>query len=72
MPEVPEGYDLYYKDVVLHNSGRFQRIYFFVPEGKVPRSGHKLAERMIPQGWFLIKNPRSGLPFLKRELKEET
>jgi hypothetical protein len=70
MPEVPEGYNIYFKDVILRNSGRFQRIYFFVPEGQIPKSGEKLAERMIPRGWVVVKNPRSGLPFLKRELKE--
>jgi len=51
-------YHLHNKVVTLKNTGKQQTIYFFSvkPEGSID----------MPEGWQVVQNQRSGLPFLKR------
>jgi len=64
--EFPDEYDLYYRDVVLKGGGTVQRIYFFVKEGKKPKSGIILSDKIIPKG-YTIAIGWNGLPFLKKK-----
>ena len=50
-------YYLHSKDVTLKNTGNVRTIYFFSvkPEGAID----------MPEGWQVVENPRSDLPFLK-------
>jgi hypothetical protein len=56
-----KGYTLYTREVELR-SGRRQTIYFF--SKKKPKSGRPCEK---PAGYKVIENPRTGLPFLKKE-----
>jgi hypothetical protein len=51
-------YHLHSKTVSLKNTGRQQTIFFFStnPEGSID----------MPEGYQVVQNQRSGLPFLKR------
>jgi hypothetical protein len=52
-------YNLHQKDVTL-KGGRLQRIYFFardVREGSCD---------VLPAGYIVVENPRTGLPVLKK------
>jgi hypothetical protein len=60
MPYTLDGYTLHKREVVL-KGGRTQTIYFFAK--KVPKSG-KPCE--MPPGYKVGKNPKTGLPYLKR------
>ena len=53
-----QKYYLHSKIVVLRNTGKEQKIYFFSknPEGSVE----------LPEGYKVVENPRTGLPFLKK------
>jgi hypothetical protein len=54
-------YYLHSKTVTLKNTGKQQTIYFFSvkPEGAIE----------MPDGYQVVQNQRSGLPFLKRANK---
>jgi hypothetical protein len=55
-----QQYFLHMKDVTL-KGGRLQRIYFFardVREGSVD---------VLPAGYIVVENPRTGLPVLKKD-----
>lgn len=62
-----DKYDLYFREVVLKNTGQIQRIYFFVYEGKTPKSGTLISDRVIPTGWTIKYGPKNGWPFLARK-----
>lgn len=51
-------YYLHSKVVTLKNTGKQQTIYFFKTD---PSEGIDM-----PEGWQVVQNQRSGLPFLKR------
>lgn len=65
MAEFPDEYDLYMREVVLKNTGNIQKIFFFVKEGKKPKSGILLSDRIVPAGYEVIFG-WNGLPFLKK------
>lgn len=52
-------YHLHSKDVTLKSTGRKQRIFFFSkkPAGSVDK----------PEGYGVVENKRTGLPFLKKK-----
>lgn len=56
-------YYLHSKDVSLFNNNGVHTIYFFskVAEGAIP----------MPDGYTVVENNRSGLPFLKRIQQEQ-
>jgi hypothetical protein len=56
-----ETYYLHGKDVTLQG-GRKQRIHYFARQ---PKAGEALES--VPPGHTVVENPRTGLPFLKRE-----
>jgi hypothetical protein len=59
-PYRTDGYTLHTREVTL-KGGRNQRIYFFAKAK--PKSG-KPCE--MPTGYKVGKNPRTGLPYLKK------
>jgi hypothetical protein len=56
-----QTYYLHGKDVTLQG-GRKQRIHYFAREAK---PGEALDS--VPSGHEVVENPRTGLPFLKRQ-----
>ena len=62
MPFEYEGYVLYRREVEL-KGGRRQAIYFFTKKGNTPKSGEPSEK---PDGYEVGKNPRTGLPYLKK------
>jgi hypothetical protein len=60
MPFTKDGYTLYTREVKLKGD-RIQRIYYFA-KGK-PKSG---TPSDLPDGYKVGKNPRTGLPYLKK------
>jgi len=66
MAEFPDKYDLYCREVVLKNTGKVQKIYYFVKEGKKPKSGTLLSDKVVPEG-FIVSYGYNGLPFLKKK-----
>lgn len=60
MPYTYEGYTLHTRTVLLRGD-REQRIYFFAKSK--PKSGHPCD---LPPGYQVAKNPRTGLPYLKK------
>ncbi|HEX9817247.1 MAG TPA: hypothetical protein VGB18_09725 [Candidatus Thermoplasmatota archaeon] len=59
-PYTKDGYTLHTREVTLKGD-RIQRIYFFAKSK--PKSG-KPCE--MPTGYKVGKNPRTGLPYLKK------
>jgi hypothetical protein len=62
MPFEYEGYVLHRREVEL-KGGRRQAIYFFAKKGNTPKSGEPADK---PDGYEVGKNPRTGLPYLKK------
>jgi len=65
----PDKWDLWYRDIVLKNTGKIQRIYFFMEEGKIPRNPEactKLSDKTVPVGYDVVYSPRNNLPLLKK------
>jgi len=58
-----QTYYLHQRDVTL-KGGRLQRIYFF---GREAKEG---AIDAIPEGMEIVENTRTGLPILKKSVKE--
>ncbi len=56
-----KGYTLYTREVDL-KGGRRQTIYYF--SKRTPKSGRPCDK---PLGYRVVENPRTGLPFLKKE-----
>jgi hypothetical protein len=57
-----QQYFLHMKDVQL-KGGRIQRIHFFA---KVPNNPKGTPEDVLPAGYIVIENARTGLPVLKK------
>ncbi len=62
MPFEYDNYVLFCREVEL-KGGRRQRIYFFTKKGNTPKSGEPSEK---PDGYEVGKNPRTGLPYLKK------
>lgn len=60
MPFTKDGYTLHTREVKLKGD-RLQRIYFFAK--RKPKSGKPCD---MPEGFKVGKNPRTGLPYLKK------
>jgi hypothetical protein len=56
-----QTYYLHGKEVTLQG-GRKQRIHYFAREAKRDE-----ALESVPEGHVVVENPRTGLPFLKRD-----
>lgn len=54
-----QTYYLHSKDVRLKSTGKTQRIYFF--------SKSKAGAISMPEGYKVVENPRTGLPFLRKK-----
>lgn len=65
MVDFPDKFDLYCRELVLKNSGKIQKIYFFALEGKTPKSGIKLSDKTLPAG-YTVAYGHNGHPFLKK------
>ena len=56
-----KNYTLFTRDVKL-KGGKQQTIYFF--SARSPKSGSRCD---LPNGYKVVENPRTGLPFLKKK-----
>ena len=55
-------YTLHKKDITLKGTGKQYPMYFF--SKKQPKSGEPCD---LPEGYIVKVNPKTGLPFLKKE-----
>ncbi|MCX8178850.1 MAG: hypothetical protein N3D75_03405 [Candidatus Aenigmarchaeota archaeon] len=54
-----QKYYLHMKNVKLKSTGRMQTIYYFSKDAK--------GSIDLPQGYKVVENPKTGLPFLKKK-----